>query len=148
MANRFAIKRDDGFVLCHFGLINRSGVLIDRFACVLADSTLENLKENLLQYSDMVGLSKVAIPDWDPPPLRIKDSVSMMLDMLPVADFVHLSNLLDKNAEICFLNYSHGSLTEAGRRGDTDFPTWGLAMIRCTLDLQREYLRKLYDTET
>src|SRR5882757_11137722 len=67
MANRFAVDHDDGFALVRFGLINSSDLLIDQIACVFTEHTLKAQEENLVQFSDKIGLPKKRIPIWNPP---------------------------------------------------------------------------------
>jgi hypothetical protein len=55
MANRFAIDRQDGFTLIQFGLVSKTGLLLDRLTCVFPDPMLETQRENLVQYSDGIG---------------------------------------------------------------------------------------------
>lgn len=143
MANRFAIQREDGFVLAHFGLVGKSDLLLDRLTCLFPDSTIESQKENLVKYSEGVGTAKKKIPDWIPPVWMNKDLIS-----LPVVDFVHLCNWADAHAEICFWNYSQAfaaDISKLGGKNDGVNP-WGIALLRCDIDLQRAFLEKLYET--
>jgi hypothetical protein len=101
---------------------------------------LEAQKENLVQYSDQVGLPKKQIPKWVPPIRESKD-----VSCLPVIDFVHLCHWNDAHAEICFWNYSQAHLSDLNRLGREDPVTpWGVAMVRCGIDLQRAFLAELY----
>jgi hypothetical protein len=138
MANRFAIQREDGFILSHFGLVDRSNTLMHHFVCVFPNFTLESQKENLLQYSDKIGDAKTTVPSWKAPPANDKD-------ILPVIDFVHVTNWNDMYAEICFMNYSQAQAGDAARVADSKIAAWGIALIRCSLDLQRGFLHALYD---
>ena len=150
MANRFAVDHEDGFILADFGLLNRGGRLLNRFTCVLPQYTLEKLKENLVQFSDKVGLPKKEIPHWNPPLRETKDLDSITL---PVVDFLHVSFWDEAHAEICFWNFSQGQLADmvnadkalrgqGGKEGS--LMPWGIAMVRCEIDLQRAFLRELY----
>ena len=145
MANRFAIDREDGFALVHFGLVNRANVLIDRFAVIFTNNTLDSLKENLVKYSDQVGLPKKEIPKWVPP-LRKAEDDSSLWAYLPVVDFVHLCNWNDTNAEMCFWSYSQAQMADLSRAGGKNeiMTPWGIALLRCEIDLQRAFLAQLY----
>jgi len=141
MANRFAIDREDGFALAHFGLVNRNNVLIDRFTVIFTNFTLGALKENLVKYSDQVGPPKKEIPQWEPPVRKAED-----VAYIPVVDFIHLCNWSDSDAEMCFWNFSQAKmadLTQAGGKIIVVDP-WGIALLRCEIDLQRAFLAKLY----
>jgi hypothetical protein len=141
MANRFAIQREEGFLLAHFGLVSGSSLLLDRLTCLFPDHTLNALKENLVQYSEKVGLPKKTIPSWVPPVWINNDFSS-----LPVIDFVHLCHWDEAHAEICFWSYSRAAAADMAVMGKkTDFITpWGIALLRCEIDLQRAFLEKLY----
>jgi hypothetical protein len=65
--------------------------------------------------------------------------------MYGIVDFIHLSNWEDAYAEIAFWNYSRASVSEHVQQGnDRPFQAWGLALLRCEIDLQREFLEALY----
>ena len=87
MANRFKLETEEGFTVAHFGLVNRSGRLLDRFSCVFPEHTLTTQRENLVQYSDKIGIPKNAIPQWEPPDREAKGTLD-----LSVIDFVHVSH--------------------------------------------------------
>jgi hypothetical protein len=141
MANRYALEPDDGFTLAHFGLVNRSGLLIDQLSCALPEHTLQSQKENLVQYSDSLGLPKNEIPSWRP---SVRDYTKKEMN-IPVVDFVHLIHWEDAHAEICFWNWSHAALSDLVRVGKPDqLLPFGVAMIRCSIDLQRAFLIELY----
>jgi hypothetical protein len=141
MANRFAIDREDGFVLAHFGLVNHGNLLVDRLTVVFSNNTLEALKENLVKYSDEVGLPKKDITKWIPPVRTEKD-----ISYIPVVDFLHLCHWNDTNAEICFWSYSQAQMADLSRLGgkNESMAPWGIALLRCEIDLQRAFLAELY----
>lgn len=151
MANRFAIQREDGFLLVHFGLVSKKDVLLDRLTCLFPESTLISLKENLVRYSENIGTPKKEVPAWVAPAWVEADTKS-----LPVVDFVHLCNWNDAYAEICFWNYSQayaadltalGSKRDDKKDGKSDgIHPWGIALLRCGIDLQRAFLEQLYET--
>ena len=141
MANRLLIEREEGFTLVHFGLVDRSGRLLDRLSCILPEFTLESQKENLVQYSDKIGLPKKKSPSWTPP-FEGADKFWT----LPVIDFLHVTHW-DDNAEICFWSYSRGSvadLEQADVKEKVLMP-WGVALLRCGIELQKEFLAGLYE---
>lgn len=146
-ANRFLVERQDDFTLAHFGFVVQNDEreeLADAFSCVFTSVTLENLKENIVQYSDGIGLPKVPPKKWKRPSFesrRSGDAWSMQ-----IIDFIHLSNWNNTEAEICFWNYSQGHVADLSRAGSRDIQVtpWGAAMVRCSLDLQRAFLEALY----
>jgi len=141
MANRFAIEREEGFTVVHFGLVNRAGSLLDRFSCVFPEHTLKSQRENLVQYSDKIGPTKKKIPSWAAPARKSEETT-----LLPVIDFVHVSQWDDAHAEICFWNFSQGHLADIVRAGGKEpIAPWGVALVRCEIDLQRAFLAALYE---
>ena len=140
MVNRFTLKREKGFVIAYFGLLDGNDVLIDSFSCIIPKSTLESNKENLVEFSEKIGPPKNKIPSWNPP--KKSDSVTMDNS---VVDFIHLTNWEDAHAEICFWNYSRAGLSDLVNIGGTQVLTpWGIALLRCDIDLQRAFLVDLY----
>ena len=141
MANRYALTREDGFTLVHFGLLNRGNDLLDHFSCMIPEHTLNAQKENLVQYSDSIGLPKSNPPPWAPPPSKERGE----LGRFPVVDFLHLCNWEGAHAEICFWSYSHGQAADLARAESREsVRPWGIALLRSNLDLQRAFLAELY----
>jgi hypothetical protein len=141
MANRFTLAKEEGFVLAHFGLLSKKNVVLDRFSCVFPDTTLDRLRDNLVNYSSDIKTPKTPIPPWPAPELKPNENGTLGL---PVIDFVHVTNWGDAHAEICFWSYSQGQLSEFAAKKQTMTP-WGVAMLRCDLNFQREFLIELYE---
>jgi hypothetical protein len=145
MANRFALEREEHYVVAHFGLVTSGGLLLDQFRCILPEHTLKSQRENLVQYSDTIGVAKRVIPAWKTPAPVPPEKREFTI---PVVDFIHLANWDDAYAEICFWNYSQAHLSDLVKSGSPDaFIPWGVALIRCEIDLLRSFLVELYDTE-
>lgn len=146
MVNRFCLLRNSEFTVGHFGLVDDSGTLLDKFGCIFSDTALKELRENLVSYSATIGTARKKKPVWKPTiegAEQRRSEVSM--SQFGVVDFIHLTNWEDAHAEICFWNYSKASLADHRiQNPSTPFPTWGLALLRCDLDLQREFLEALY----
>jgi hypothetical protein len=140
MANRFALQREDGFILAQFGLVGKSGLLIDQYACIFPDHTLKAQRENLVQYSDKLGPQKKEPVAWTPQ-ARAPSEMT-----IPVVDFLHVSHWEENGAEICFWNFAQGHLSDVTRSGSKQPLTpFGMAMLRCDIDLQRAFLIALYE---
>jgi hypothetical protein len=141
--NRYFVAHEDGFTVAYFGLMNKDGDLLDKFACVFSASTLAELRENLVTYADKLPSSTKTSPQWKP---RATDfNLLRELPNFPVVDFVHLSFGEDTDAEISFWNYSRASLSDRMRASQSvDMPTWGVALLRCGIELQRGFLESLY----
>ena len=66
MVNRFCLIKNKGFTVGHFGLVDDSGLLLERFGCIFSDTSLSELRENLVAYSAKVGVPKQKAPTWTP----------------------------------------------------------------------------------
>jgi hypothetical protein len=67
-----------------------------------------------------------------------------------VVDFVHLSNWNDSDAEMCFWSYSQAQMADMSKvpvKDQQPMLPWGIALLRCEIDLQRAFLAKLYPAE-
>lgn len=145
MVNRFCLLKNTGFIAGHFGLIDDSGKLLDKYACLFPDSVLKDLRENLVTYSAKVGITKKKSPPWTPKVDNVDDKEGISFSQYGIVDFIHLTNWDDAYAEICFWNYSKASLADhIAQQIKTPFATWGMALLRCDIDLQREFLEALY----
>jgi len=139
LANRYALEREANFILAHFGLVSKTDRVLARLTCVFSSHTLQLQRENLVQYSDKIGLPKSTVPEWSPPVQEDPDV------LLPVIDFIHVSNWDESQAEICFWNFSQGHMADLIQAGNKEQMTpWGVAMVRCGIDLQRSFLANLY----
>ena len=143
--NRFCLLKNAGFIAAHFGLVDDSGILLDKCACLLTESGLKDLRENLVTYSAKIGTAKKKSPTWTPKIENVDLKLPIFFSQYGIVDFVHLTNWDNAYAEICFWNYSKASLADhMAQQIKTPFQTWGLALLRCDIDLQREFLEALY----
>jgi hypothetical protein len=152
MINRFFLAKDDGFTLGYFGLVSKSNVLLDQFTCLFPQDTLTSLRENLVTYSETLGPPIIRPPAWTPKGIDASaERVEAYSSNFAVVDFIHLTNWEDAHAEICFWNYSKAKLADhlrgakdGGGKDAGAFPTWGIAILRSSIDLQRSFLEGLY----
>jgi hypothetical protein len=66
MANRFSLQREEGFTIAHFGLVDGKKRLLEQNSFVFPAHSLENLKENLVQYSENLTVEVSKTPKWEP----------------------------------------------------------------------------------
>ena len=146
MVNRFCLLKNAGFTVGHFGLIDDSGALLDKFGCIFSDTALKELRENLVAYSAKIGTTTKKKPAWKPNVENAEEKISgVSFSQYGVVDFIHLTNWEGAHAEICFWNYSRASLADhIAQKITSPFKAWGLALLRCDLDFQREFLEALY----
>jgi hypothetical protein len=60
--NRLQVEREDGFCLVHFGLVFKSGLLLDSYSCVLPQQALVQNEKSLLEYLGRIGQPKQKNP--------------------------------------------------------------------------------------
>ena len=53
--NRLQVEREEGFCLIHFGLVSKSGLLLDSYSCVLPQQALVQNQKSLLEYLARIG---------------------------------------------------------------------------------------------
>ncbi len=148
MVNRLHLQREEGFVIASFGLV-ASNLLIDQACFVIPNYTIRSQSENLVPYSDRLTHSNISPPEWTPVIQRVeKGGLNVnLLSSFPVVDFIHVTHWEDVHAEICFWNYSRGRMGDFLRAGAKEgYSTWGVAMLRCDVNLQRSFLVGLYDS--
>lgn len=146
MINRFCLSKNTGFTVGHFALMDDSGKLLDKFGCIFSDTTLKEQRENLVSYSGKIGTTQKKTPVWKP---NVEDAEKtrseISMSQYGVVDFIHLTNWENAHAEICFWNYSRASLGDHMiQQIKSPFQAWGLALLRCDINLQREFLEALY----
>src|SRR5437762_1175687 len=100
MINRFCLLKNAGFTVGHFGLVDDSGKLLDRFTCVFPESVLKDLRENLVTYSAKVGTTKKKQSAWTPKVVDVDEKIDITFSQYGVVDFVHLTNWDNVYAEI------------------------------------------------
>lgn len=151
MVNRFFLIKDDGFTLGYFGLVSKSNVLLDQFTCLFPQDTLTALRESLVTYSEKAGPATTHPPAWTPRGIDASAQKGEVVSNFAVVDFIHVTNWEDAHAEICFWNYSKAKLAdymrgaqESGANEVSPFPTWGIVILRSSIDLQRSFLEALY----
>lgn len=137
-ANTFGIEVVDGHKLIHFGLELLPNRLLGAWACLLEGSLIEHEKDNWLNY-----LREISFP-------QSANSATFRCPPEKLA-CVPLSNLVTwcrsgELAEMRLFNYAAGYVLEGRRNGEgeTTIKGQGLALIRCTLDMQRQLLETLY----
>lgn len=137
-ANTFGVEVVDGHKLIHFGLKMGPDRLLGTWACLIERRLIELEKDNWLRYLREVSFPQaVSAADFRCPPER--------LTCVPLANLVTWCRS-DELAELRLFNYAAADALEARRNetGETVILGQGLALIRCTLDMQRQILETLY----
>ena len=135
--NRFGIESLDGHKLVHFAL-ETPGKLAVSWSCFFESDMLAKQKEDWLRYATEVGLPETEAREaWKP----------TMMAAAPISNFVAWSRRGDQ-AEIRCFNYSFGEIVVGSREKPKEqltVTTQGLALLRCSLESQRQLLLALYE---
>jgi hypothetical protein len=134
--NRFKMDRENGFCLIQFGLVPKSGLLIDHYSCVLPQATLTSNEKPLLGYLGRIG------------PSTIKHEPLQGLPPGAKADVVDIVSMAYQNdiAETCFYTFSMAAAARNKPSGDeTEIEAQPLVLLRSTLELQKQFIRALYE---
>ena len=135
--NRFRLEREEDFCILHFGFVSSSGVLMDRYSCVLPRQTLEQNQNSLVTYLGRIGQPNIKSPALSqgvPPAEKID-----------VADTISMA-FRDDMAETCFALFSLTAATRVKASSVTDFlEAQPLVLLRSTSELQKQLIVALYE---
>jgi hypothetical protein len=65
--NRFAVERDMGFVIIHFGLVNKQNFLLDSYGSAISEADLLSQRKNCMDYLGGQGAMGEQPASWQPP---------------------------------------------------------------------------------
>ena len=132
--NRLFVERIDSLVVLHFGLLNNSGQLLDRYSTGIYQLELDGQKESLMDYLGKVGSLGDPPPVWQPPPSQS-----------PVEVFNHIgvtSNL--HVAETSLNNVAVRVVNELRRTTGGTIPIDPIALLRSTQEIQKHLIKELF----
>ena len=134
--NRLQVEREEGFCLIHFGLVSKSGLLLDSYSCVLPQQALVQNQKSLLEYLARIGQSKQKNPQsWQMAPSREKTDV---------ADIVNMA-FRDDTAETCLCVFSMTAATRQRRTSSSDtLEAQPLVLLRSPVEMQKQLIEVLY----
>jgi hypothetical protein len=134
--NRFRVENEDGFFMLHFGLVGKSAVILDSYACVIPQKAIEHQRDNLLGYLNRMGLPKVSATHKWQPPLSVGQTAQL-------ADIISMAYSNDI-AETTFSTFSMCTAVQMRRENDDSLEAQPLALLRSTAELQRQLISALY----
>ena len=135
--NRLRVEHEDGFCVLHFGLVSKTGLLLDYYSCVLPRQTLEQNQNPLLEYLGRIGSPKEKSPlAWQVVPSGQTPDVADIINMAFRGDM----------AETCFCVFSLTAATRQRRApsGDT-LEAQALALLRSSVEMQKQLIAALYE---
>jgi hypothetical protein len=138
--NRCGVQDVEGHKMLHFGFVAKSSgeeELVAAYACLLEKSTISANREQWVKYLASIGLPENEDPmDWRVPYAKIAS--------LPMANLATFSRA-DGESEFRFYNMSIGDAVTNRDAGDTTaILGQPLALLRCSVSLQRSILVSLY----
>lgn len=134
--NRLQVEREDGFCLVHFGLVSKSGLLLDSYSCVLPHQALVQNEKSLLEYLGRIGQPKQKNPQpWQGGKAGADTDV---------ADIVNMA-FRDDMAETCLCVFSMAAATRQRRTSSGDsLEAQPLVLLRSSVEMQKHFIEALY----
>jgi hypothetical protein len=131
--NRSAIERLDDIILMHFGLVNKSGMLLDRYSCAITVFELDAQKESLMEYLGRTGALGEAPQTWQPP------------NEAKQTDFCNFIGVASSPAigEITLNNFVGRAAAEMASQQKV-LVAQPVALLKSGLDLHRHWIRMLF----
>ena len=122
--------------MVHFGLVSKSGLLLDSYSCVLPQQTLIQNQKSLLEYLGKIGQSKQKSPhSWQGGKAGANTDV---------ADIVSMA-FRDDMAETCLCVFSMTAATRQRRSASGDsLAAQPLVLLRSSVDMQKQLIEALY----
>jgi hypothetical protein len=140
--NRFAIEREGGNRLVVFLFQSATGEIYDTYAVVLTFQDMESLKENWLDY-----LGKIGMPPSEGQNYQVNlRSLPFRGTAVETSNFIRLGRV-GEIAEFRFFNFPISRMLDKGDIAppDSGVETIPLALIRCDLNLQIQFLATFFD---
>jgi hypothetical protein len=132
--NRFFVERVDTIVILHFGLLNNSGLLLDRYSAAISQRELDGQKPSLMEYLGKLGSLGEAPPAWQPP--AGPSSIELF-------NFV----LVSSNSEVAELGLNNvvvRAVNDLRQTTGGKVPAEPIALLRCTQETMKHLIRELY----
>ena len=134
--NRLQVEREDGFCLVHFGLVSKSGILLDSYSCVLPQQALVQNQKSLLEYLARIGQPKQKNPQsWQGGKAGANTDVADIISMA----------FRDDTAETCLCVFSMMAATRQRRSSASDtLEAQPLVLLRSPVEMQKQLIEALY----
>jgi hypothetical protein len=137
--NVLRVEKEPGFRFLQVGLLTSIGV-VDSYECAITDFALEQNKETLIDYLAKLGPAEGQLPSiWRGSPVEKK---------VDVVDILHMSQSAGQSSEIILFAFSLTAahrVTREQKGGNMAVPAQGLALLRCTVELQKHFITSLYE---
>ena len=140
-ANRCTVENLDGHKIVIFGFEHGSDRRPETYcvlACVFDRFMLEQQRQSWLSYLSEIGYPEPSTPmDWKPPVDQIK--------AFPIINAAAFARTGDE-AEIRCYNFAMGDVASPEILGTQNILGQSVALVRCGLELQRNFLAALFET--
>jgi hypothetical protein len=143
--NRYAVEREDSFVLLHFGFVNKAGTLVDTYSTAISELEVEHLRRTMMEYLGRQGTLLEPPPMWHA-------AASTRIDLSNHIVMAHHG----KVAETVLYSFSHWSALEEARKRavaqsakkgqemQLGVMAEGMALLRSPLNVQQHLIRLLF----
>ncbi len=135
--NRFAVEREDGFVLIHFGLVSKQNAQVDSYSAAISELELLNQKKTTMDYLGRQGTLGEEPPSWQPPTEKKIELVNHIV-------MAHHGPI----AETAFFGFSFWSAMMESRKNKSDavMTAEPIAVLRSPLVVQQHLIRLLFQS--
>jgi hypothetical protein len=134
--NRLQVEHEDGFYVAHFGLVAKSGLLLDSYSCVLPKQALIQNRQSLLEYLARIGQSKQKHShSWQGGRTGANTDVADIISM----------TFRDDLAETCLCVFSMTAAARQPRSSSNDaLEAQPLVLLRSSAEMQKQVIEALY----
>lgn len=133
--NRFRVERENGFAIVSFGLLSKSGLLIDTYCCTFTDQALDNNKRSLLEYYGTGAEPQTPVPPWQGVSSPTRSDV---------ADIVNMASQANE-AETSLMIFSQVVATRNANDGKPVVPGQVMVLLRSSTEIQKQLIKALYE---
>ncbi|MEM1157825.1 MAG: hypothetical protein AAGH72_06185 [Verrucomicrobiota bacterium] len=142
--NKFAIEADGENRLLVFLFQSRTGDIYDSYSTVVTGQDMMSLKDNWLDYLGQIGMELVKDADYQ---VNLR-SMPIKISTIESSNFVRLGRV-GNVAEFRFFNFPISRMLDRGEIApkSSGVETTFLALVRCDLSLQIQFLAALFENE-
>jgi hypothetical protein len=131
--NRFKIELVEGMIVCQFAFVANNGAIYNSYSCAINKTVAAENKKNLLEYMGRLPVKREPFVPFATP---------FAWNGTEVADIINMAHKGD-GAEIVFSIFSAWGATMSAR-DNTQIKAQPLALLRCELKTQRQFIEELY----
>jgi len=136
--NRFGVEPIDGFVIMHFGLLAKSGILYDAYSCGISIHDLMENRDRVLNY-----LNKIGGQPSQPAEKSEKWLPSKEMKSIDMARFISMT-ATEESAEVALLNFAVAGIMHSKGSAPVEVSVDPVALLSCNVALQKYMIEQLF----